>query len=55
MITSRQSIETEIVIVLASQPGLSDADLAEVVAANLGADPAGVAEVIADLRQPKAA
>ena len=56
MITSRQSIETEIVIVLASQPGLTDPDLAETVAANLGAEPFGVAEVIAELRaRPKAA
>jgi len=55
VITSRQTIETEIVRVLAVKPGLSDAELAEAVAANLGADPYGVAEVIASLRQAKAA
>lgn len=55
MITSRQTIETEIVRVLAVQPALSDAELAEAVAANLGADPYGVAEVIVSLRQCKVA
>lgn len=55
MITSRQTIETEIVRVLAGQPGLSDAELAEAVGTALCVDPAAVAEVIASLRQAKAA
>lgn len=55
MITSRQTIETEIVRVLAVHPGLSDAELAEAVAAALCVDHAAVADVIASLRQAKAA
>lgn len=55
MITPRQTIETEIVRVLSVQPDLSDTELAETVAANVGADPFGVALVIAILRQAKAA